>query len=122
MDRVLPAAEYHCARRAAIGASTYSSNRIDYSEGDAHTTHRPMNATKNPTIVYLRVSTAEQETDSQEHHALEYCRVRGWHQVRAIVREIHAPTKHGVPSAGERGPRSDLDREIDKTFDRILLA
>ena len=37
-----------------------------------------MNATKNPTIVYLRVSTAEQETDSQEHQVLEYCRVRGW--------------------------------------------
>ena len=36
-----------------------------------------MNATKNPTIVYLRVSTAEQETDSQEHQVLEYCRVRG---------------------------------------------
>jgi putative DNA-invertase from lambdoid prophage Rac len=37
-----------------------------------------MNATKNPTIVYLRVSTAEQETDSQEHQVLEYCKVRGW--------------------------------------------
>ncbi len=37
-----------------------------------------MNATKNPTIVYLRVSTAEQDTDSQEHQVLEYCRIRGW--------------------------------------------
>jgi DNA invertase Pin-like site-specific DNA recombinase len=37
-----------------------------------------MNATKNPTIVYLRVSTAEQETDSQEHQVLEYSKVRGW--------------------------------------------
>jgi putative DNA-invertase from lambdoid prophage Rac len=34
--------------------------------------------TKNPTIIYLRVSTAEQETDSQEHQVLEFCRVRGW--------------------------------------------
>lgn len=34
--------------------------------------------TKNPTIVYLRVSTTEQETDSQEHQVLEYCKVRGW--------------------------------------------
>jgi predicted site-specific integrase-resolvase len=42
------------------------------------TTHRSMNATKNPTIVYLRVSTAEQENDSQVHQVLEYCRVRGW--------------------------------------------
>lgn len=39
--------------------------------------HLLMN-TKNPTIVYLRVSTIEQETDSQEHQVLEYCRVRGW--------------------------------------------
>jgi len=30
------------------------------------------------TIIYLRVSTIEQETDSQEHQVLEYCRVRGW--------------------------------------------
>lgn len=37
-----------------------------------------MNATKNPTLVYLRVSTAEQETDSQQHQVMEYCRVRGW--------------------------------------------
>jgi len=36
-----------------------------------------MNTTKNPPIVYLRVSTAEQETDSQEHQVLEYCKVRG---------------------------------------------
>ena len=34
--------------------------------------------TKNPTIVYLRVSTTEQETDSQEYQVLEYCQVRGW--------------------------------------------
>jgi DNA invertase Pin-like site-specific DNA recombinase len=34
--------------------------------------------TKNPTLIYLRVSTAEQETDSQEHQVLEYCRIRGW--------------------------------------------
>jgi DNA invertase Pin-like site-specific DNA recombinase len=34
--------------------------------------------TENPTIIYLRVSTAEQETDSQEHQVLEFCRVRGW--------------------------------------------
>ena len=34
--------------------------------------------TKNPTIVYLRVSTTEQETDSQEYQVLEYCKVRGW--------------------------------------------
>ena len=34
--------------------------------------------TKKPTIIYLRVSTAEQETDSQEHQVLEFCRVRGW--------------------------------------------
>lgn len=33
---------------------------------------------KNPTIVYLRVSTTEQETDSQEFQVLEYCKVRGW--------------------------------------------
>ncbi len=33
--------------------------------------------TKNPTIVYLRVSTTEQETDSQEYQVLEYCKVRG---------------------------------------------
>lgn len=33
---------------------------------------------KNPTIIYLRVSTAEQETDSQEHQVLEFCHVRGW--------------------------------------------
>ena len=45
-----------------------------------------MNATKNPTIVYLRVSTAEQETDSQEHQVLEYRRVRGW-QPPAIFRD-----------------------------------
>jgi DNA invertase Pin-like site-specific DNA recombinase len=38
--------------------------------------------TKNPTIIYLRISTAEQETDSQEHQVLEYCRVRGWHSPR----------------------------------------
>jgi hypothetical protein len=31
-----------------------------------------------PPFIYLRVSTAEQETDSQEHQVLEYCRVRGW--------------------------------------------
>jgi DNA invertase Pin-like site-specific DNA recombinase len=30
------------------------------------------------TIIYLRVSTIEQETDSQEHQVLEYCKVRGW--------------------------------------------
>jgi DNA invertase Pin-like site-specific DNA recombinase len=40
-------------------------------------THPDMN-TKIPTIVYLRVSTTEQETDSQEHQVVEYCRVRGW--------------------------------------------
>ena len=34
--------------------------------------------TKKSTIIYLRVSTAEQETDSQEHQILEFCRVRGW--------------------------------------------
>ena len=39
--------------------------------------HRFMNTNKS-TIVYLRVSTTEQETDSQEHQVLEYCRVRGW--------------------------------------------
>jgi DNA invertase Pin-like site-specific DNA recombinase len=34
--------------------------------------------TKNPTIVYLRFSTTEQETDSQEYQVLEYCnKVRG---------------------------------------------
>ncbi len=38
--------------------------------------------TKNPTIIYLRVSTAEQETDSQEHQVLEFCRVRGWQSPR----------------------------------------
>ena len=38
--------------------------------------------TKNPTIIYLRVSTAEQETDSQEHQVLEYCGVRGWQSPR----------------------------------------
>lgn len=39
---------------------------------------------KNPTIVYLRVSTTEQETDSQEHQVLEYCRVRGWSEPQII--------------------------------------
>ena len=34
--------------------------------------------TKNPTIVHLRVSTTEQETDAQEYQVLEYCKVRGW--------------------------------------------
>ncbi len=38
--------------------------------------------TKKPTIIYLRVSTAEQETDSQEHQVLEYCRVRGWQSLQ----------------------------------------
>ena len=45
-----------------------------------------MNVTKNPTIVYLRVSTAEQDTDSQEHQVLEYCRNRGW-QPPLILRD-----------------------------------
>jgi DNA invertase Pin-like site-specific DNA recombinase len=43
--------------------------------------------TMNPTIVYLRISTAEQETDSQEHQVLEFCRVRGW-QSPLIVRDM----------------------------------
>lgn len=50
-----------------------------------------MNATKNPTIVYLRVSTAEQETDSQEHQVLEYCRVRGWQ--RNVAQKLRRYTK-----------------------------
>ena len=55
-----------------------------------------MNATKNPTIVYLRVSTAEQETDSQEHQVLEYCRVRGW-QPPVIFRDAASGTSSSRP-------------------------
>lgn len=55
-----------------------------------------MNATKNPTIVYLRVSTAEQETDSQEHQVLEYCRVRGW-QPPVIFRDAASGASSSRP-------------------------
>ena len=55
-----------------------------------------MNATKNPTIVYLRVSTAEQETDSQEHQVLEYCRVRGW-QPPVILRDAASGASSSRP-------------------------
>ena len=52
--------------------------------------------TKNPTIVYLRVSTAEQETDSQEHQVLEYCRVRGWPEP-LVLRDAASGATTGRP-------------------------
>ena len=55
-----------------------------------------MNATKNPIIVYLRVSTAEQETDSQEHQVLEYCKVRGW-QPPMILRDAASGASSSRP-------------------------
>jgi len=55
-----------------------------------------MNATKNPTVVYLRVSTAEQETDSQEHQVLEYCRIRGW-QPPLIIRDAASGASSSRP-------------------------
>lgn len=55
-----------------------------------------MNTTKNPTIVYLRVSTAEQETDSQEDQVLEYCRVRGW-QPPVIFRDAASGASSNRP-------------------------
>jgi DNA invertase Pin-like site-specific DNA recombinase len=55
-----------------------------------------MNATKNPTIVYLRVSTAEQETGSQEHQVLEYRRFRGW-QPPVIFRDAASGASSSRP-------------------------
>ena len=55
-----------------------------------------MNTTENPTIVYLRVSTAEQETDSQEHQVLEYCKVRGW-QPPLILRDAASGASSSRP-------------------------
>ena len=52
--------------------------------------------TKHSTIVYLRVSTAEQETDSQEHQVLEYCRVRGW-QPPVIFRDAASGASSSRP-------------------------
>src|ERR1043165_1808027 len=40
--------------------------------------HHPMMANRNPTLVYLRVSTAEQDTDSQENQVMDYCRARDY--------------------------------------------
>ena len=51
---------------------------------------------KNPTIVYLRVSTAEQETDSQEHQVLAYCKVRGW-QPPLILRDAASGASSSRP-------------------------
>ena len=53
--------------------------------------------TKNSTIVYLRVSTAEQETDSQEHQVLEYCRVRGWPEPLVLRDATSGATTTGRP-------------------------
>jgi len=53
--------------------------------------------TKNSTIVYLRVSTAEQETDSQEHQVLEYCRVRGWPEPLVLRDAASGATTTGRP-------------------------
>ena len=52
--------------------------------------------TKHSTIVYLRVSTAEQETDSQEHQVLEYCRVRGWPEP-LVLRDAASGATTGRP-------------------------
>ncbi len=54
--------------------------------------------TKYPTLIYLRVATAEQETDSQEHQVFEYCRVRGWHSPR-IFRGCHVKSDINSPGA-----------------------
>jgi DNA invertase Pin-like site-specific DNA recombinase len=61
-----------------------------------------MNTTKNPTIVDLRVSTAEQETDSQEHQVLGYCKVRGW-QTPLILRDACRVFARFRPAADQRG-------------------
>ena len=34
--------------------------------------------------VYLRVSTADQNTDAQEHQVLDFCRKRGWRSPRVF--------------------------------------
>jgi DNA invertase Pin-like site-specific DNA recombinase len=39
---------------------------------------------KDIVAVYLRVSTAEQKTEAQEHQVLDYCRQRGWRRPRVF--------------------------------------
>jgi DNA invertase Pin-like site-specific DNA recombinase len=58
------------------GGSKPSSREIDL------TTFPTDMKSKGTVAVYLRVSTAEQRTESQEHQVLNYCRKRGWRSPR----------------------------------------
>jgi len=54
---------------------------------------------KNSTIIYLRVSTAEQETDSLEHQVVEFCRNRDWSDPQVIRREVNGVRPFDVREA-----------------------
>jgi DNA invertase Pin-like site-specific DNA recombinase len=44
--------------------------------------------------VYLRVSTADQNTDAQEHQVLDFCRKRGWRAPRIFRDSVCGATNH----------------------------
>ena len=82
--------------------------------------HLLMN-TKNPTIVYLRVSTAEQETNSQEHQVLDYCRVRGW-QEPLILRDSASgvcTTRPGLESMLTQVRSGGVHQVVTYKLDRL---
>ena len=80
--------------------------------------------TKSPTIIYLRVSTAEQETDSQEHQVLEYCRVRGW-QTPLIFRDAAsgaASTRPGLEDMLAQVRAGGVHQVVTYKLDRLGLS
>ena len=81
----------------------------------------PHHEQKNPTIVYLRVSTVEQETDSQEHQVLEYCRVRGWQEPR-ILRDSASgatTTRPGLETRLARVKTGGVHQVVTYKLDRL---
>lgn len=77
--------------------------------------------TKNQTIVYLRVSTAEQETDSQEHQVMEFCRVRGW-QAPLVLRDSAsgvATTRPGLESMLAQVRAGGVHQVVTYKLDRL---
>jgi DNA invertase Pin-like site-specific DNA recombinase len=67
------------------------------------------------TAVYIRVSTLEQRTDSQEQELRRYCRQRGWKNLGFYMDKI----------SGAKASRPELDRLIQDirggTIERLVI-
>ena len=80
-----------------------------------------MNTTKSPTLVYLRVSTAEQETDSQEHQVMEFCRARDW-TVPIIFRDAASgaiSNRPGLEALLAQVRKGGVQRVVTYKLDRL---